>query len=73
MTHTHTHHEAKRSPPVIIELQHNGDPYGRGFVGSESRDGGASWIFRGDAGARSRAWWRQEARQMNAVLKEVRP
>lgn len=72
MKHTHTHTEAGQDPPVILELQHNGDPYGTGFVGSESRDGGVTWVHRGDAGARSRDWWRREARALNAVLREVR-
>jgi hypothetical protein len=71
MAHTHTFTEPRLAVAVIIELQHNGDPYGRGFTASESHDGGASWFFRGDAGARTRAWWRHEARQIGAVLREV--
>lgn len=62
----------RRRLEVIIELRPNGDPYGRGFVGSESRDGGITWVYRGDAGARSREWWRREARALSAVLREVR-
>ena len=64
--------ETRRPLAIVIELQHNGDPYGTGFVGSQSRDGGVTWVYRGDAGARSRDWWRREARALNAVLREVR-
>lgn len=56
----------------IIEIQANGDPYGRGFVASESKDGGNSWFYRGDVGARSRAWWRVYARRCGAILREAR-
>jgi hypothetical protein len=56
----------------ILELSHNGDPYGRGFWASESTDGGASWFFRGDIGARSRVWWRAYARRNGYILREYR-
>lgn len=72
MTHTHTHTEAAQEPRTIIELQDIGDSHGRGFVGHQSRDGGITWFFRGDAGARSRLWWRNEAHALNAILREVR-
>ena len=72
MQHTHTHGEAMQSPRTILELHHNDDPYGRGFVACESRDCGQTWHYRGDVGARSRAWWRQEARQLGAILREMR-
>lgn len=58
--------------PPIIEIQINGDPYGRGFVGSESKDGGRSWFYRGDVGAQSLAWWRAYARRYGAILREAR-
>ena len=56
----------------IIELQHNGDPYERGFAGSESPDNGNSWFCRGDIGAQSRAWWRYYCRKNNYVLREYK-
>lgn len=56
----------------ILELSHNGDPYGRGFTASESKDNGRSWFYRGDVGARSRAWWRYYARKQGYVLREAR-
>jgi hypothetical protein len=30
----------------MIELDHNGDPYGKGFVGHELTKHG--WVYRGD-------------------------
>jgi hypothetical protein len=57
---------------TIIELSHNGDPYGKGFWGSQSDDGGKSWVFRGDVGAMPRQWWRWYARKNNFTLREVR-
>lgn len=56
----------------IIELTHNGDPYGRGFTASESTDGGKSWFYRGDIGAAPRHWWRWYCRRTYSVLREVR-
>ena len=56
---------------IIIQLSHNGDPYGSGFVGSESRDGGESWFYRGDIGAQTRQWWRVYARRMGYRLREA--
>jgi hypothetical protein len=53
----------------IIDIYMNGDPYGAGFEGSQSDDGGHSWYFRGDIGAKSREWWRTYARQINAILR----
>lgn len=53
----------------IIAIQPTGDPYGRGFEAIESRDGGASWFFRGDAGAQTREYWRREARRVGAILR----
>ena len=53
----------------IIEIYPNGDPYGRGFQGSQSIDGGVSWIFRGDIGPRPRWWWRQYCRKNNYKLR----
>lgn len=40
-----------------IEIRPNGDPYGSGYEGSETRDGGESWVYRGDVGAQSLSWW----------------
>jgi len=34
----------------IIPLEFSGSPYGRGFVGLDSEDNGASWVYRGDIG-----------------------
>ena len=59
------------SNPCIIELTHNGDPYGRGFVGALTVDGGESWIYCGDIGARSRWWWRCYCRRHGYILREV--
>lgn len=56
----------------IVELSHNGDHYGRGFVGSMSYDGGESWIYRGDIGAAPRWWWRMWCRRHGVTLREVR-
>lgn len=53
----------------VIEITPNGDPYGSGFTGSESLDGGTSWVYRGDIGARSRRYWRWYAKQQGAVLR----
>ena len=53
----------------IIEIYVNGDPYGRGYCGSQSTDGGQSWYYRGDIGAQSRTWWRAYCRQNNYVLR----
>lgn len=32
---------------IIIELEPNGDPNGRGYVGRQSDDGGKTWSHRG--------------------------
>lgn len=56
----------------ILELQCNGDPYGRGFVASESRDNGDSWFYRGDLGAMPRSFWRAYARRNGYTLRETR-
>lgn len=53
----------------IIEIYINGDPFGRGFEGSQSDDGGKSWYYRGDVGAQTREYWRQLARVIGAVLR----
>jgi len=67
-----TENETSKEQRKIIELQHNGDPYGRGFVGSESPDNGNSWFYRGDIGAQSRAWWRYYCWKNNYILREYR-
>ena len=56
----------------IIEIRHNGDPYGCGFVGSMSTDNGDSWTYRGDIGAQSRQWWRAYCRRNGYTLREER-
>ena len=53
----------------IIEIRPNGDPFGRGYVGSETEDNGHSWFYRGDIGAQSRAWWRAYCRRITAILR----
>ena len=55
-----------------IWLNHNGDPYGRGFTGYEAADDGRTF-YRGDLGAQTRAWWRAYARANGYELGEVRP
>ncbi len=59
----------KHKRRTILEIYQNGDPYGRGFCGSQSEDGGRSWFYRGDVGARSRAWWRRYCRQNDYILR----
>jgi hypothetical protein len=54
---------------TIIEIQVNGDPYGSGFLGSQSDDGGNSWCYRGDIGAQTREWWRTYCRRNNYILR----
>ena len=51
----------------IIEIRPNGDPYGKGFTALQSDNGGDSWYFRGDIGAKPRQWWRDYARRIGAV------
>jgi len=53
----------------IVVIRPNGDPYGRGFDGRISTDGGETWTYRGDIGARSRAWWRDYCRRNNYILR----
>ena len=53
-----------------IQLTHNGDPYGSGFVGSQSTDDGISWFYRGDIGARSRNFWRRYCQRLHITLRE---
>lgn len=54
---------------TIIAIRPNGDPFGNGYEGIQSEDGGDSWFYRGDIGARPRAWWRAYARRENAILR----
>ena len=54
---------------TIIEIYPTGDPFGRGFEGSESQDGGKSWFYRGDIGARTREYWRRYSRLIGAILR----
>lgn len=60
-----------KPPRPVIELTHNGDPYGKGFVASESHNDGGSWYYRGDIGARSRTWWRGYCRTHGYRLREA--
>ena len=54
---------------TIIEIQPTGDPYGRGFTGSQSDDNGHSWYYRGDIGAQTREFWRYYCRKNNYILR----
>lgn len=54
---------------TIIEIYVDGDPYGSGFQGSQSDDGGHSWFYRGDIGAMPRLWWRAYCRKCNFTLR----
>lgn len=56
----------------ILELTPNGDPYGSGYTASHSSDGGESWFYRGDIGAKPRWWWRRFAFQNGYTLREPR-
>lgn len=58
------------SPRPILELSHNGDPYGSGFTATESSDGGHTWYYRGDIGAAPRRFWRGYARRNGYTLRE---
>jgi len=46
----------------IIEIYPNGDPFGRGFCGTEYKDqkeyDSGIGVFRGDIGPRPRSFWR---------------
>lgn len=53
----------------IIEIRENGDPFGGGYTGMQSDDGGASWVYRGDIGAAPVSFWRQFCREQNIILK----
>lgn len=55
---------------TILQLEYNGDPFGRGFIAHETRDNGESWFYRGDIGARPRSWWRDYARRNRFTLRE---
>jgi hypothetical protein len=57
---------------VIIELQRNGDPFGGGFEGSQSTDGGKTWFYRGDISPAPRSVWRIVAKREGAILREER-
>lgn len=55
----------------IIEITQNGDPFGSGFVGSETGDGGRSWFYRGDIGAMPRRFWRNYCRKNKITLRHA--
>lgn len=61
----------KPNPRPILELVHNGDPFGGGFTARESKDDGETWFHRGGIGARTRQWWRQYARRHGYRLREA--
>ena len=55
----------------FIELSPNGDPYGRGFTGTETVNRDDRYgVYRGDIGAQTRAWWRAWAARNDYVLIE---
>lgn len=54
----------------VVQLRPNGDYCGRGFTGSQSTDGGRSWYYRGDIGARPRWWWRGYCGRLGFALRE---
>ena len=64
---TKTENDMKRKH--IIEIYPNGDPYGKGFQGRESTDGGKSWFYLGNIGAAPRSFWRLYCRKNNIVLR----
>lgn len=53
----------------IIEIYPNGDPFGRGYQGSQSTDGGQSWFFCGDISPMSREAWRRYCRREGIILR----
>lgn len=54
-----------------IQLEPNGDPYGRGFVGTLLSSNNATvGPYMGDVGAKSRQWWRNYARKNDYKLIE---
>ena len=57
---------------IVIEIYPNGDPFGNGYQGSQSNDGGKSWFFRGDVSPQSLEDWRTEAKRIGAVLQRER-
>ena len=62
-----------RGSQNIIAIKPTGDPYGRGWEGSQSTDGGQTWFYRGDIGRQSRQWWRAYARREGASLRVENP
>ncbi len=62
-----------RGSQDILLIKPTGDPYGRGWEGIQSTDGGQTWFYRGDLGRRSRAWWRAYARRMGYTLRVENP
>ena len=54
----------------IIEIKHNGDPCGSGFIGSLSTDNGETWTYMGHIGAQTRQFWRWYCRRNGYVLRE---
>jgi len=54
---------------TIIEIRPNGDPFGSGYEGSQSDDGGKSWFYRGDIGAQPRKYWESYCRNKGYTLR----
>jgi hypothetical protein len=56
-------------PNGVVEIYPNGDPFGSGFQGSLSTDGGKSWVFQGDISPAPRRVWREFCHQHNYILR----
>ena len=57
----------------IIEIEPNGDPYGSGYTGveytSQAEYNTGIGVYRGDIGARPRAWWRSYCFENGYILR----
>jgi hypothetical protein len=54
----------------ILEYTPNGDPCGSGYTGGLSVDGGLTWTYCGDLGARSLRWWRSYCHEHGYKLRK---
>jgi hypothetical protein len=61
----------RNTPQHVIAICRNGDPFGSGFEGRETTDGGKTWFYRGDVSPMPRRWWRDHAYRVGAVLRYV--
>ena len=61
--------EGKMKRINIIEIQENGDLFGKGYTGTQTDNRGGIWWYRGDIGAKSRRWWREYAKKNDIVLR----